>query len=264
MRAEPRYFPSLAQMSQWAADFVCDLARKSIGDRGLFTMVLSGGKTPRPLYANLATPPFRESMPWSRTHLFWGDERCVPPHHPDSNFLAAHDLMTSRVPIDPSHIHRIRGELRPPEKAALEYEGQLRKFFDLPEGMGGSKAGPGTGDRIPSFDLILLGMGPDGHTASLFPSDRAIEEKTRWVVAVDGSQGSPAIPRITMTLPLINACRSVIVLVAGSEKEHVVRALLDEPEEAGATYPVAMVRPRGRVLLLHVYGALARARRPDE
>lgn len=264
MRAEPRYFPSVSQMSQWAADFVCDLARKSISEKGLFTMVLSGGKTPRPLYANLATPPFRESMPWSQTHLFWGDERCVPPDHPDSNFLAPHDLMTSRVPIDPSHIHRIRGELRPPEKAALEYEGQLRKFFDLPEGTGGGKAGPGTGDRIPSFDLILLGMGPDGHTASLFPNDRAIEEKTRWVVAVEGSQGSPAIPRITMTLPLINAGRSVMVLVAGSEKEHVVRALLDEPEEAGATYPVAMVRPRGRVLLLHVYGALAQARRSDE
>ncbi|MEJ2716830.1 MAG: 6-phosphogluconolactonase [Deltaproteobacteria bacterium] len=251
MKWETTYYPALDELSLAAARFIRNLARERIERRGIFTLVLSGGKTPRGLYEILAGPEFQHAMPWSGIHLFWGDERCVPPDHSESNYHMAFEAMISRTEIPPRNIHRIPAEMDPPEAAARQYARILRDFFFTAEEQGMNHARPGTSESLPSFDLILLGMGEDGHTASLFPGAGALDEDTLWVSAVQDPVGSPPVPRITLTLPVINEAQNVLFMVAGPEKWDVLRTIVESPSKAAARYPAARINPRGRLLLFH-------------
>jgi 6-phosphogluconolactonase len=156
-----------------------------------------------------------KALDWSKVHFYWGDERCVPPDHPDSNYRMAWETMLAWLPIPPENIHRIQAEL-PPVQAAQAYEEQIREFFRQISKISGLLIGSST---IPSFDLILLGMGEDGHTASLFPGTPALAEAQRWVVAVEHNQPPPPlVDRVTLTLPLINAAQEVVIFVSGGSK----------------------------------------------
>jgi 6-phosphogluconolactonase len=224
-----------------AAEYISELAETAVNNRGIFTLVLSGGNTPRLLYEHLAKEEFAERIPWQHTHLFWGDERCLSPDHPDSNFALASKALISRVPVPSENVHRISAETAPPKAAAESYERTLREFFQI-------AGGRGTSPSFPSFDLVLLGLGADGHTASLFPGDVVLEEKTSWVLAVRGTSASPPVLRITLTLPVINEARCVLFLASGSKKRKVFREILDNPKAAAQLYPAARVRPSGRLL----------------
>lgn len=216
--------PDAEALARTAAEMFVAQARASIQERGCFAVALSGGGTPRQLYACLATPEFLPQIPWGGVHLFWGDERCVPPGHPESNFRMVQESL--RVPIPTANVHRIAGELAP-EEAAMHYEQELRAFF---------------GDT-PRFDLILLGLGEDGHTASLFPASPALYEQTRWVVSVSHeAPPPPLVPRVTLTLPVINQAREILFLVTGSAKAKRVAEILSQLPSP-AELPAKAVRP---------------------
>jgi len=217
-----------------AAEELAGAAARAVAERGRFTLALAGGSTPRRLYALLASPdaPFRARVPWDRTHVFFGDERAVPPEHPDSNYRMAREALLAHVA--PASVHRIRAEQ---PGAAEAYEAELRAFFGVP-----------TGDDPPSLDLVLLGLGPDGHTASLFPGDAVLEEARRWVATTLGARLGTR--RTTLTLPVLNRARAVVFLVAGPEKAGALRRVL-APEPGAELLPAARVRPdRGSVLWL--------------
>jgi 6-phosphogluconolactonase len=211
--------------------------------QGRFSVALAGGSTPRALYARLAGPDVR--VDWSHVHVFWSDERCVPPGDPDSNYRMAHEALLAHVPLPAGNLHRIRGELDPPQ-AADEYERELRAFF---------------GDDAPQFDLVLLGLGDDGHTASLFPGSPALHETRRWVVAVEhDGPPPPLVPRVTFTPPVLNAARSVIFLVAGRAKAARLAEVLHGPHQPDVL-PAQIVRPSG-LLVWMVDEAAAGALQP--
>lgn len=208
----------------------------------LFTLTLAGGSTPRPTYELLAGEPYRERLPWARIHLFWGDERPVPPNHEDSNFGLAWQSLITKVRIPPGNVHRLRGELDPDE-AAEEYERELRGFFEL------------TPADMPRFDLVLLGMGEDGHTASLFPASTALEERERLVVAprVEAQETK----RLTLTCPVLNNAACIVFIVTGENKADTLRAVLEDRDDP-PRYPAQLIRPRDGTLLWHVDRAAAR------
>jgi 6-phosphogluconolactonase len=216
-------------------------AVESVRDRGAFSVALAGGSTPKGMYSLMADDArVHGAIPWPQVDFFWSDERHVPPDHSDSNYRMAHDAMLSKVPARPDRVHRVRSENSDASAAAMEYEDELRTSLRA-------------GDGIPRLDLVLLGMGADGHTASLFPGTSALFEQTRLVVAtwVERLHAS----RITMTLPLINAARLVAILVAGADKAERVREAL-EPVEGGESLPVQLVRPQhGRLVWLLDRGA---------
>lgn len=239
MMPEIRTHSSLEDLSRAAAECICEIAEEAIKERGIFTFVLSGGTTPRLLYEELAKEPYASRVDWQHTHLFWGDERCVPSDNPDSNFSLALQTLISKVDVPPSNIHRIPAATGSPKPVAAEYETTLREFFQ-------ATAGSDPSTSFPSFDLVLLGIGGDGHTASLFPGDAALEERTSWVVAVEGSSASPPVPRITLTFPVINEAKCVLFLVSGSNKLKVLQEILNNPHTA--TYPAAHVQPAGKLL----------------
>jgi 6-phosphogluconolactonase len=206
------------KLSQEAARRFIALAQA----RDPFTVALSGGSTPRRLYQILATTSGR--VPWERVHVFWGDERCVPPDHPESNYRMAREALLDHVPLPAKNVHRVRGEWAP-EAAAQAYAVELEDFFGAP---------------WPRFDLILLGLGSDGHTASLFPGSDTLHERERPIaVATATYQDRPA-QRVTFTLPLINAARHVLFLVSGADKADIVQRVL---ETAGEHYPAGRVQP---------------------
>ncbi len=248
MNPEIRRFPDLKELGRAAAAFIINRSEECVRERGVFTLVLSGGKTPRTLYEHMARPPVSAMMPWAHTHLFWGDERCVLPDHSDSNFATAFQAMISRVPVSTQNIHRIPAEARPPEDAAEAYEKILRGFFKTHFNSDSHLPTSAEGNPFPSFDLILLGVGEDGHTASLFPGDDVMEERKHWVAAVRPRNVSPPIPRITLTLPVINMAGCVMFMVSGAGKRKVVRSILEDPDKAGRVYPAARVRPRHQLL----------------
>lgn len=194
------------------ARFVADLAKERSAARGQFTIALSGGSTPRPLYQALASPPYASEMEWERWHVFWSDERCVPANHEDSNYRMARTALLDHVGIPDSQVHRMRGE-GIPRAAAKEYESAVKDVLQ---------------SVAPSFDLILLGLGDDGHTASLFPGTEALREQDRLVV--DNWVPDLQVHRITFTLPLINAARVVAFLDADETKAEVLRQVL-EPDK---------------------------------
>ncbi len=227
-------------LAEAAAQAIVDTAARAVAARGRFTLVLAGGATPRVTYERLAAPPFRDRMPWPRTWVFFGDERAVPPEHPESNYGMARQALLSRVPIPPEQVVRFPAEAEDPEAAATEYARALATAFASRRG------------EVPRFDLVLLGLGVDGHTASLFPGSPVLKEIFRPVAAVYAA--AAAVPqRLTLTLPVLNAAARVIFLVAGAEKAKVVRAVLAEK----APLPAAMVQPKEGELIWLVDRAAA-------
>lgn len=207
---------------------IISLARRAVERHGWATIALAGGSTPRDLYGFLATKPQCDQIPWNQVKVFWGDERHVPPDHPDSNFRMAHEALLAHVPIPANQVFRISGELPDANQAAIRYEALLRRELCAPE------------DAIPRFDLILLGMGPDGHTASLFPGSQVLQESTRLVAApwVEKFQTF----RITLTPPVINQAAHVMFLVSGASKADTLRAVLEGPY-APLELPSQVIKP---------------------
>jgi 6-phosphogluconolactonase len=232
-----RIFHNIEEMSRYTADFIREYAVSCIREHSFFTLVLSGGSTPRRLYELLASKPFRESIPWKQTHIFWGDERCVPPDHPESNYHMAAQSFLDHVPLPPSNIHRIKCDINPSIKAAEDYESEIRDFFKT---IGCEPF------EFPVFDLILLGIGADGHTASLFPGNETLQERKRWVSATCAPSEMPVEKRITLTLPVIDAARRVLFLISGEKKRDIVRTLFNDPD-AIDLFPGAMIEERAGV-----------------
>ena len=226
-----------------AAEEVIRDANEAVQERGRFTIALSGGSTPKSLFNLLATNA-RTTLPWDRMYFFWGDERHVPPTDPDSNYKMADETMLAKVPVPPGNIFRFHTENPDAPSVAEDYEKTLRKFFNL--------EAPG----VPSFDLILLGMGPDGHTASLFPGTAALQEKSRLVVAnwVEKLKTH----RLSLTLPVLNAARCVAFLVSGTDKAAILRTVLEE-DAPGEQYPSKLVKPTDGKLIWIVDRAAASA-----
>jgi 6-phosphogluconolactonase len=215
------------ELFQAAAEEVVRAANQAVAQRGRFTIALSGGSTPKNLYTLLATNA-RTSLPWDRMNFFWSDERHVPPEDQESNYRMAEEAMLSKVPVAAGNVFRVPTENPDAAAAAEAYEQTLRKFFAV------------EAEQVPRFDLILLGMGPDGHTASLFPETTALRERSRLVVAnwVEKLKTS----RITFTLPLLNAADCVAFLVSGTDKASVLHDVL-EGNGPGEQYPAKLVRP---------------------
>jgi 6-phosphogluconolactonase len=215
-----RVFENPQDLAEAAAKAFVEEAAGSIREKGRFTVALAGGSTPRALYELLATR-YRDALDWSKIHVFFGDERTVPPGHEDSNCRMAYEALLSRVPA--GSVHRMRGELDPREAAAL-YEKELTTFF------GGA----------PRFDLVLLGIGGDGHTASLFPRTPALDVNDKW--AVENPVEKLETTRLTLTVPAINAARKVVFLVAGEGKAEALKEIL-EGDADPRDYPAKLIRP---------------------
>jgi 6-phosphogluconolactonase len=240
-------FPDIEHLSLAAAGRFVELADGAVAARGRFTLALAGGATPRVLYSLLAGGPFSGQVDWPRAYVFWGDERCVPPEDPRSNYRLAHETLLSRVPVDPAHVFRIRGEAEP-TAAAAEYERYLRQCFGPQPGQPGPPAS--------GFDLVLLGMGDDGHTASLFPGTPPVEERERWAMPNWSSETSTW--RVTLTPPVLNAARQVMFLVSGSSKAERLAEVLEGPRDP-LRLPAQIVQPaRGEVAWYVDQGAAAR------
>jgi 6-phosphogluconolactonase len=214
-----------------AAEQVCRIGELALETTGRFSLVLAGGTTPRPLYELLAAPPFSSSIDWKKVEFFWGDERVVSPDDPSSNFRMAREAMLDKLKVPAAHIHRIRAEERDLDAAARAYEAEIERVL-------GEVAG--VGRRPPHFNLFLLGMGPDGHTASIFPGTDALEETERWVIPVDVP--SLGVKRITMTPPLINSAHFIIFIVTGATKADVVADVLQGPRDTRRC-PAQLIHP---------------------
>lgn len=225
-------FNTLDELSVRAADLFVKAAEKEVSEKGYFTAVLSGGSTPKALYHKLSSNAFIDNIPWDRTHLFWGDERCVRPDDPASNFKLAESSLISRLDIPAENIHRVRAELPPFEAAGL-YEQEIKGFFGAKGVMG-----------IPSFDLMLLGLGADGHTLSIFPSSDVLKETSRLVVA--DFPAAIGAWRITMTLPLANSSKRCVFLVSGAKKAEALKKTLSRDEGV----PASLIKPKGELVFL--------------
>lgn len=231
-------------LARRAADMFVEAAREPASPLGMFTVALSGGSTPRALYGVLASEPYRTQVPWDRTQVFFSDERFVPPDSPESNYHSAQETLLSLVPIPERFVHRVTTENVSPDEAASIYEEGIRRVLQAPL------------DATPAFDLILLGLGPDGHTASLFPGTAGLDVTDRLVTAnhVDKLDSW----RISFTYPLINAARRVVFLVEGEAKAEMVAQAL-----SGGEIPAARVHPQsGRLTWLLDSGAAGRI--PDD
>lgn len=244
--AEIRVSTTPQELFAAAAEEIVRRANQAVSARGRFTIALSGGSTPKSLFNLLATNA-RTTLPWDKMFFFWGDERHVPPTHADSNYRMANDAMLSKVPVPAGNIFRFPAENPDAAAVADAYEKTLRKFFQL---------GP---EALPHFDLILLGLGPDGHTASLFPGSTALQEKTRLVVAnwVEKMQTH----RLTLTLPVLNAAHCVAFLISGTDKAAILRSVLEE-NVSGEQYPAKLVQPKDGKLIWFLDRAAASALSP--
>lgn len=216
--------PDAQALAREAARRCAGLACEAAERRERFCAALSGGTTPGALYRLLAEEPYRSNIPWTQVHLFWADERCVPADHPASNFRLAYETLIAQVPIPAENIHRVHGELGA-EEAARRYDRELRCFFDSPQ---------------PRLDLALLGLGRDGHTASLFPGSAALEEEGRLAVAACALYDDRPSERVTLTLPVLNAAEQVLFLVSGPEKAEIVQTVLSDVD---GRLPARRIRP---------------------
>jgi 6-phosphogluconolactonase len=241
-KAEIHVVPNPEALYRAAAAEFMKSATAAVKVKGSFTVALSGGSTPRGLYSLLAMDPaLRDQVPWESTYFFWGDERHVPPDHSESNFRTANETLLSRVPAPASHVWRIKGEYQDAARAADEYAQVLRDFFKL------------KGGEFPRLDLVLLGMGPDGHTASLFPGTKALLETDRLVVA--NWVGKFYSTRLTLTAPVLNSAARVLFLIQGEDKAPALKAVLEGPYEP-AQLPAQLIRPHsGRLEWLVEQGA---------
>jgi len=244
VKPQVKLAPDAMTLYHCAAVLFRATALAAVRGKGSFTVALSGGSTPRSVYSILATEPaFRGGIPWDRCFFFWGDERHVPPESAESNFRMATETMLSQLPVTSSQIFRLPGELLDAAEAACMYEKQLAAFFKL---------GPG---EFPRFDLVLLGMGPDGHTASLFPGTDALSEERRLVVANwVGKFGSS---RITMTAPVFNNSANVMFLVSGEDKAPALKSVLEGPYSP-QQLPSQLIRPHNGSLVWLVDAAAAK------
>lgn len=223
-----RVFPSLDRAGRALSAEVLASAREAVARRGRFHLVLSGGSTPRGMYERWGSDG---RFPWRETEIYFGDERAVSPRSAESNYAMARATFLSRVPLPRSQVHRLPAEVSPPSRAARRYEQELRR-------------GAGKGPR---FDQVLLGIGPDGHTASLFPRSPALSERKRWVVSVRRSGQPPFVPRITLTLPALASSRAVSFLVAGPDKAPALRGIFASLPRGTRDLPASRVRSEGTV-----------------
>ena len=238
---EVEVMPDAQRLADAAARRFLSAANTAIEARGEFIVALAGGSTPRHVYARLATEPFVSSLDWSRVYFLWGDERCVPPDHEASNFRMAREALLDHVPVPEANVHRIRGEDDPAE-AAMAYERVLRTVLRTPSGP--PRIAPGA-----RLDLVLLGLGKDGHTASLFPGGASLQPDTRWVAAEHVRAASQW--RVTLTAIVINAAAEVAFVVSGDAKAAIVRKVLEGPHRPHEL-PAQLVAPTAgrRVWLL--------------
>ncbi|MFH1627198.1 MAG: 6-phosphogluconolactonase [Pseudomonadota bacterium] len=216
--------PDAMTLARKGAELFAQNARESAHLRGRFVVAISGGSTPRLMHRLLCREPHLSKIPWSKTHIFWVDERCVPQDHEVSNYGAARDDFLSGVSIPEEQVHPMPVHVSP-EKGALAYQGELVRFFQ-----------PGN-MKIPVLDLIFLGLGTDGHTASLFPGQSALADEEKLIVSVRG--GKPDVSRMTMTFPLLNSGREIVFMVSGKNKARVLKTVFDEPE---ARLPVQKIQ----------------------
>jgi 6-phosphogluconolactonase len=228
--------PDAAALAARTAAYFVEKVQEAVAARGRARVAISGGSTPKAAFQLLADPAqsWRARMPWDKLELFWVDERCVPPDHPDSNYRMTREAMLDRVPLAPEQVHRMEGELEP-EVAAARYESGLRNSFRL------------EGAETPRFDLIALGMGPDGHTASLFPFSAALHEVSRLVTA-NHVQNKDAW-RITLTWPVLNQGAQVFFLIAGTDKAGVLKQVMSGPRDC-ERLPSQLIAPAGGILTL--------------
>lgn len=237
---EPKVYPDAEALARHTADWLLAWASATVAREGeRFSVCLSGGSTPKRLYELLATPPHRDSFPWERTHWFWGDERFVPPDDKASNYHMVNEAMLSQVPVPAANIHPMPTLGVTPEQAAKVYERELQLFH-----------GEETLDPArPLFNVVLLGLGTNGHTASLFPDMPVLDERDQWAGTMTDPQAGT---RLTLTYPALESCREAVFLVAGADKEPMLKRLLAQDP----TIPAGRLRPRGT---LHVFADRAAA-----
>ncbi|MBI4509542.1 MAG: 6-phosphogluconolactonase [Deltaproteobacteria bacterium] len=224
-----RRYKGLEELSDAAADEFSRLVHDATATRGSCSVALAGGSTPRRLYEILATPARKGKVQWDRIDFFWGDERAVPADHPGSNFRMAKQALLDELAIRADHIHRIEAEREDRDVAALDYQREIARVLRAP-----------SGGKPPAFDLVLLGMGADGHTASLFPNTEVLGERERWVVGlhVPGLDTE----RVTMTAPILNAARHLLFMVSGADKASALAAVLEGPHDP-MRLPAQLIRP---------------------
>jgi 6-phosphogluconolactonase len=233
---EVRILADANAIAQTAAAEFLDTALDAVRQEGSFSVALAGGSTPRDLYGLLSNNPLQAKVPWGKIQFFFGDERHVPPDDRESNFRMATEAILAKAPIDPKQVHRIKSEKPNASEAAQEYEQELRESFKLKP------------DQLPRFDLVLLGMGPEGHTASLFPGTKALREQRRLVVS--NWVGKLYTDRITLTPPVLNNAARIIFMAHGAEKAPALKAVLEGPYEP-EQLPAQMINPsKGRVVWL--------------
>jgi 6-phosphogluconolactonase len=214
-----------SELAEKAANIFTSTAKDCVRQTNFFTVAISGGSTPRGMHKLLAEEPFRSDIPWNRAHIFWVDERCVPVDDPASNFGLAKKDFLERIPIPLEQIHHMPGEFAP-EEGVKKYQEVMERIFQIQK------------EDFPTFDLIFLGMGNDGHTASLFPGEWPDRAKGRWVMAVKG--GNPNVYRLTLTFDVLNRAKRIYFLVSGKEKAPIVRTVLENKE---ARLPAQKIRP---------------------
>jgi 6-phosphogluconolactonase len=231
MHMDMRVFADLDALSVAAMEETVRVMRDAVGQRGRFSIALSGGHTPKKMYELWAGKPHRDETPWDKVHLFWGDERYVPHDDPLSNFRMTREALISHVPIPPENVHVIPTVSAPPDTSAKAYEAELRGFF---------------GSKPPEIDVQLMGLGDEGHTASLFPGSAALEERQRWVLSVEAPVTPPK--RLTLTPVVLNQGRNTFFLVSGSGKQQIIAAIRSEPDGQPSQYPAGRIQPTGPVL----------------
>jgi 6-phosphogluconolactonase len=239
MKTDVLQFESHDAFSLKAAGVIATEITGSVDRNGFCSLVLSGGLTPAPVYRQLA----QLNVPWNAVHVFWGDERHVPPYSPDSNYHMAEEHLLSWIVIPRENIHRIHSEFMSAEDAAADYELDIRNFAAEQAHEDNHST------LVPSFDIVLLGIGPDGHTASLFPHDTPLNEVERLVTASGIPEQEPHVQRITMTFPLLNTARTVVFLAAGKEKQDIIDTILSRPD-AAMIYPAARITPREKRIFI--------------
>lgn len=240
IQPDVRVFDDAESVARAAAERFAELAAQAIDERGAFAVALAGGTTPKRVYELLASDEWRDRVAWDKVHIFFGDERCVPADHADSNYRMANEALLSRVPLAPESVHRMEGR-GDAAANARRYEDELRAFF-------------GDDAAWPRFDLVMLGMGDDGHTLSLFPHTAALNERSMWVVANHVEKLDAW--RITLTAPAANAARLVLFLVAGGGKAARLREVILGPRDA-ERLPSQLIRPTEGMLEWYVDEAAA-------